>query len=271
MRRLPAFLKTLSVFFFLAIVVLPAASVSHSATYTAAGKAYPSVFNAVVQYRSVAYTGENVTVYVNGTYGFENYNLTVYFAGNNLTGFRPTNTYHNYSVNNPYFSFNITAPTTPQMVYMYVVLSATDGSGTVKFSSMYPLKVVSPMILHATVSNPSSVPVYNTHINFFIDGISVASRVVPYIAPHGKVVVSVTLALTVKLSSGEHTLTVSVNSAALMVNGAVSQYTSKFYYGTPPNYTWIYYIAAAVIAFMAFMAFAAGKKRTPGMPKWKRK
>jgi hypothetical protein len=46
---------------------------------------------------------------------------------------------------------------------------------------------------------------------------------------------------------------------------------TKFYYGTVPNYSWIYYVAGVVVVVMVIMAMGAGKRRNiPKKPKWKK-
>lgn len=256
---------------FLSAALVPVSMAKNPGTSASAGNVYPSLFTAQIDHPAVAYTGQNITVYVNLSYGYENYNLTVYFAGENLTGFEPTDTFHQYAVNNSYFKFFLVMPNTPQTLSLLVVASATAGTGNnVSYTGKSQITVSAPLVLHAILKNPSSVPIRNAKLSFLIDGSVVSTKIVPLIPAKGTVNVNVSLVLTTPLSKGEHTVTVTVDSSVLLVNSAGSSYSSTFYYGTPPNFTWIYYVAIGVVLFMAFMVFASGRRRPTTGPKWKR-
>lgn len=242
-----------------------------SASPTQSSGVYPSIFSAEVNHPPVAYTGQNITVYVNLTYGFQNYNLSVYFAGQNLTGMSPINTYHQYSANKSYFKFSLVMPSTPQMLILLVAASATAGSYNVTYTGQSQISVKTPLVLHAEVINPTLVPIRDAKLLFLIDGNLVSTKTVSIIPARGSVNVNVSLVLAAPLSKGKHTITVEINSSVALINNAGSTYSSAFYYGTPPSYTWIYYVAAVVVAFMALMVFASGRRRpASGGPKWRK-
>lgn len=264
------------IFLLIATVLLVPVSMAASPGTSSSGtpttsSAYPSIFTAEISHRPVAYTGQNITVYTNLTYGFQDYNLSVYFAGENLTGMSPLNTYHRFSTNNSYFRFSLIMPSTPQTVILLIRASAKAGSSNVTYSGQTQITVETPLVLHAKVTNPSSVPIRDAKLLFLIDGNLVSTKSVSVIPAKGSVDVSVSLVLAAPLSKGKHTVTVKVNSSVALINNAGSTYSSTFYYGSPPSFTWIYYVAAAVVIFMAFMVFASGKRRpTSGGPKWRK-
>ncbi len=244
---------------------------SGTANAGTAAKVYPSIFSAQVSNPSVAYTGQHITVYVNLTYGFENYNITIYFAGENLTGMTPTNTYHHFSGNSSYFTVPMIMPSTPQTLIFDVDASATTNTGIVSYSVQHQIQVRDPLVLHAVISNPTSVPIQNAKVTFLIDGSVVSTKVISNVPAHGSTNVQTSVILSRPLSRGTHTITVQVDSSVALVNGAGSSYSSTFYYGTPPNFTWIYYVAGAVVIFMVFLAFASGRRSSSaGGPKWRR-
>lgn len=233
-------------------------------------QAYPSVFTAQVDHPSVAYTSQNISVYVNVTYGFHNYNVTVYYAGQNLTGMQPLLTFHQYEYNYSYFHFYMIMPKAPGPVLLYLIATASTSTGNVSFRTQTQITVESPLILHAIVKNPSSVPIRDATLTFLIDGSIVSTKVVSLVPAGGSVNVYVSLVLSTPLSTGKHTVTVKIDSSVALINNAGSTYSSTFYYGNPPNFNWIYYVAGGVVIFMAFLAFAAGRRRPSTGPKWKR-
>lgn len=231
-----------------------------------------SVYNSQVQVPYYVYTGQSFGMYINSTYGFTNYTVSVYFSGDNLTGFSPTSTYHNFSTSNPDFSFKVTAPNATQQMTFVVRTSATSPSGaTVTSSSTYTVNVIHPIILHAAVTNKNSVPLYNVTVNFYVDNSFVASRTIASLGAGQSTLLNYTW-LNPYLSKGEHTLEVQVNNTLISVNNGGSSVSSHFYYGNPPNYNWIYYIVAVVAVFMLVMAMGAGRRPRVGerKPKWRK-
>lgn len=267
----------------LSLSIMPSAlaistgSSSHSNSHyvESASTPYPSIFTADVGYKSVMLVKSTSQVYVNATSGFKNYNLTVYFAGENMTGFQPTNTFHKYQSDSPYFVFNITAPTTPQTVYFSLNMSATNATGRLYHVASYEISVLSPIVLFATVTNKNPAPIYNVTLAFELDGIQRATKVIPVVHPYSTVKVSVSIVPLPPLKKGEHTITVSIvgNNPLILINGQqANSYTSTFYYGSPPNYSWIYYIAIPVVIFMLFMIYVSGRRPPAGsqVPKWRK-
>ncbi len=229
------------------------------------------LYSANVNVPYYVYTGQQFNLYVNNTFGYSNYSVTIYFAGDNLSGFSPTTTYHNFSASNPDFVIPMTAPGTVQQITVFVKSSAQSSSNTFKASSTYTINVVKPIYLYASVSNKNSVAMYNVTVNFYVDSNFVASKTIPTLSPGQSTMVNYTWTAPY-LKNGEHSLTVQVNNSLISINSGGSSVTNHFYYGTPPNYTWIYYIVAAVGVFMIIMVMGAGRRPRVGerSPKWKK-
>lgn len=249
---------------------------SFAAMGASSAYSYVQPFNQSVSSPSFSFVGQNFTVYVNDSYGFTNYSMSAYIAGDNLTGISPTSTIHNFQASSPDFKFTVTSPSASQTLYLTVVSSAQKGSSTVKTTSQIQLTIVNPIVFHAVILNTGVSSVRNLTVNFYLDSSTspVGNVTVSSIAPNSAETVNFTYPLDPAkfLGSGEHTLEVTTNSPLISINGQQGSSTTHFYYGTPPNYNWIYYVAAVVVVFMAFLAMSAGRRAKPGMrtPKWRR-
>ncbi len=223
-----------------------------------------------------SFVGQNFTVSVDNPLGFTNYTMTAYISGSNLTGISPTSTVHNFQGSNPIFNFNIKSPVTQQTLYITIVTAAQYGNSFVKATQTLQVTVIDPVIFHAIVLNTGITTVKNLTVNFYLDNSPnpVGNVTVKSVAPNQEVSVNFTYPLDPAkyLGTGEHTLKVTTNSPLVSINGNQGSSTTKFYYGTPPNYNWIYYVAAIVVIFMIFLALSAGRKTVPGMrtPKWRK-
>ena len=214
--------------------------------------------------------GQNFMLYVNDTPGFSNYSVTVYISGQNMTGASPSFSYHNTS-KSPNFIIKIKAPLYAQTLHMQVFSTGTY-NGNKASSPKYntSIRVIAPITFVVDVSNPGAGYVKNLTIYFYMDGTLVHSEVLSSIAPGSSV--NVTYNYTnPAISTGVHTLGVSASNPLIDINGKTGLVTIKFYYGSPPNYTWIYYVAAVVAIFMALLAYSSGRRNKPKVskPKWK--
>lgn len=249
---------------------------SYAAVGTASAYSYVPPFNQSISASGYSFVGQNFTVYVNDTNGFANYSVTAYVAGNNLTGLSPTSSIHNFQASNPDFKFSVTSPSTSQTLYITIISAAQSGSTAVKSSQTIQVTIVDPIVFHAVVKNTGVSTVKNLTVNFYLDnsGSPIGNVTVKSIAPNQAVSVNFTYPLDpVKyLGNGEHTLKVTTGSQLISINGNIGSSTTTFYYGTPPNYNWIFYVAAIVVVFMVFLALSSGRKTTPGMraPKWRK-
>lgn len=202
--------------------------------------------------------------------------MSAYFAGSNLTGISPTSTVHKFQAGQPDFSFNVTSPNLSQTLYVTVTSAAQYGSTHVKSSKTFQVDIVDPIVFHAVVLNTGVSTVQNLTVDFYLDNSAnpVGNVTVKSIAPNQADTVNFTYPLnpTKFLGNGEHTLKVAANSPLITINGKLGSSTSNFYYGTPPNYNWIFYVAAVVVVFMGFLALSSGRRAKPGMrtPKWRK-
>lgn len=233
------------------------------ASISDAGTAYPTIFTSTISYGTV-YTNENFSIYVNSTYGFNNYSAVLIFSGMNLSGMAPGTSVLSQNQANPDLVFNMTAPLNPGTISIFVMTSA-HGSTVMQYRTTVQLTVVNPIKMKATISNPTQYYMYNVTVTFAINGNNVTKVVIPDLAPYSTKIVSINSSAVSLLSKGQNTISVYASTPGALVSGG-----STFYYGTPPNYTWIYYIAAVVVAFMIFLAFSAGRRSIPKSPKWKK-
>ena len=257
--------RKLAIYSLIAIVMLPMIA-GLSAAHTA-----NSGYSTNVQVPFNVYDGQIFNVYMNSTAGYTNYSVSVYFSGNNLTGFTPTNTFHDFNAKSGDFTVSVTAPSVSQKLLITVVTTAQHGSSTVYSRNTYTVNVVNPITLHASITNTKTVPIYNTTVNFYVDNTYEGNETISEIGSGQTIMVNYTW-VNPNLPKGEHTLQVQVNNQFLTVNGQQSVSTSRFYYGSVPNYNWIFYIVAVVAIFMIFMVLSAGRKPRAGMrqPKWRK-
>ncbi|MCL4314288.1 MAG: hypothetical protein M1454_00970 [Candidatus Thermoplasmatota archaeon] len=230
--------------------------------------AYPPVFSATISAPQQVYEGEAFTVFMNATYGFPSYTGVMYIYGYNLSGLGTSST--KYFPDSGYsMSDNLTAPMYQQTLGLVGIVWVYEGSTVLKYKTDYSIQVVQPLFLNVTISDSSQAPLHNITVNFTLNGVLVGSKEVQNLSPYSSQSASLAIPSTI-LRNGENTLLVTVGNPSVSVNGG-SSYQTSFYYGTPPNYSWIFYVAAAVIAFMALLVFSAGKRRArPKKPKWKK-
>ncbi len=237
---------------------------------TSSASGYAPPLSSTLSLPSYIGEGQNFTLYVSDTGGFSNYSVTVYLAGENMTGASPSFSYHNTS-KLPDFKVNITAPLYAETLYIQV-FSTGDYNGKVVSSPKYntSIKVITPIVFSAVLTNPGNGYVKNLTVDFYMDGTLVHTETVSSIGPLKSV--NVTYNYTnPSLSIGTHTLGVSTSNPLMEINGHTGTVSISFYYGSPPNYTWIYYVAGVVAVFMGLLAYGAGRRSKPKVskPKWK--
>lgn len=246
---------------------------SFAAVGLSSGYTYVPPFSQTSALPSYAFVNQNFTVYVNETFGFTNYSLTVYIGGENLTGSSQQSSLYYTHATDPDFSFNITSPALTQKLYVKVIAAALYNGASVISSASYTVSITEPIVFHAQIQNEGVSTVHNLTIDFYLDNAQFPSGTVTVasIAPSQIIDVNLTYPHE-SISTGEHTITVTAPTSVIQVNGNAGSSTSKFYYGTPPNYSWIYYVAAIVVVVMVLFAMSAGRRPTAGMraPKWRR-
>lgn len=246
----------------LLMMLAPAASL--------AGTSYPTVFSTHVSFPDV-YTNETFTMYMNSTYGFDNYTTMVVFSGVNLSGMP-----HTYALNSghsPNQIIYVTTPATSQTltVYLHSYASSSDGKVSKSYYRTFTIKVVSPIVLNATITNPTPSAMNNISVTFSMNNNNITTVKIASISPYGSYTVTTETSYVFLLNKGTNTETIYVDNPGATVNGQTSVYSTTFHYGPHTSYSWIYYIAAAVVVFMLFMVLTAGRKLPARRPKWKKK
>ncbi|MGC8608431.1 MAG: CARDB domain-containing protein [Thermoplasmata archaeon] len=237
--------------------------------FPASVQADAAYYSSSISYPSTVGIGQVFNISIVSTANFENYTDIIYFSGTNLTGMQPTNTIYNYSLHGYRFVTQITAPSTPQTIYFYIYTYADFEGVQYNYTQTISVNIISPLYFHVDISNPTSKPIYNLTITYYLDSIPVMDKTISSIMPGQTVNVNYTY-VDPYLSTGTHTLEITVNNPNILVDGKQASASTSFYYGTPPNYNWIYYIVGAVAVVMVIMALGAGRPRAP-QPKWKRK
>ena len=225
---------------------------------------------------SSGFVGVNQTFYVNVTDspGYTNYSVLVYISGNNLTGMNPSTSYEKFNGNDRNFSLKITAPTTAQHVRIEVISYGEFLGTMVSSSQVISEDIVNTINLSAKVTNPSSFTIHNLTLDFELNGNVVGTRTISNLTSGTTRIVNYTYVPNPSLfKDGKYTFSVtSTNPTVLTSTSSGKPYS--FYYGTPPNYNWILYVAAVVIIVMVFLALSAGRRGggSSGMaaPKWRR-
>ena len=262
-------MKLKSIFPIIAIILLIAGLVTIVPVDSQAANA---TFGATLSYPGTVYSREYFNLNVTETPGYSNYSATVYAAAQNVTNMKPITADQKVSAKNGTFEFSLIAPSyAPQTMYVYIQESAEYKGVQVQHSQEIQIKVVSPIVFHAQLSDSLPVPIYNLTVLFYLDGQQVGSKFVSSLAPNDTVMVNLTLPSNL-VSQGTHTLEITVSNASVFIDSSKQSYTTTFYYGTPPNYNWIYYVSIGAAVFMAFLFFVA-TRRKKGMgyvPKWKR-
>jgi hypothetical protein len=123
--------------------------------------------------------------------------------------------------------------------------------------------------LYAEIYNSNYIPYYNVTVNITVNGAFAGQEKITKLSPYTKVRLNVTVSSSLISYDKVNTLEVKVLNAASYKNGVSVSYSSKFFYGSPPNYSWIYYISGIVIIFMVFLVLSSGRGRGTKQPKWK--
>ncbi|MEM0139848.1 MAG: hypothetical protein QXZ44_04465 [Ferroplasma sp.] len=216
------------------------------------------------------YNNQSFNINVTGIPGYHNYSVIAYFGAVNDTGLSPLSYYKTYA-HNYNFTIPMIAPAESEEIYGYIDTSAVNSSSTFydNFTIM-PINVSAPVIFSTTVKNSDPVAIYNTTLTYTVT--NAKGPVVVGISHIDKISANSTYKdnITVPLATvpkGRDTLTITSNNPVITITGNSSV---VFYNGIPPNYNWIYYIAAVVVAFAIFLIVASGKRNVVKVPKWKR-
>lgn len=226
-------------------------------------------FKSSISLISQAYEGQHFSLFVNSTSGYSNYNATLYLGANYVRGMSPVNTTHKSSKSG-FFEFNITAPEAAnQTIHGTVIVTATFLGTPVNYTSSFNVKVFAPIKLYAEIYNSNYVPYYNVSLAFIINGVTLKTETISKLSPYSKKSLNITVISTAVDYGKVNTFQVKILHSASYQSGLSVSYTSKFFYGKPANYNWIYYIAGIVIVFMVFLGLSSGRGRGTKQPKWR--
>jgi len=220
--------------------------------------------------------GTNQTVEYNVyTEGFfKEYKCGVILVGFNLTGANPTNLYVKTSENG-HFKFNITAPNTPQTIYIHFKAFGMEDENTIVASEerVLEVQVKKAMDIKVKIKNVENYEIKNVVLSFYLDGRYIGNTTVDKIAANS------TKSITYKwvpegIYQGEHILTVKISSEGVVFENDLQTYQYKFYYGLPPSYDYITYLSWGLLIlvstlFTLFYFGRRGRKAGPA-PKWKK-
>jgi len=147
----------------------------------------------------------------------------------------------------------LTVGSVAETVTMTVMISSVYLGQNESTNITYPVQVVVPYVISATLVNVGSVTALTFPVAIYLDGAQVASVSVPTITPGGEYNLSYKYATT-GLSTGQHTFTLTLGAAHGLVvfKGGATSYSQSFYVtGPPPDYT--LWIVVGVVAFVGVL------------------
>jgi cbb3-type cytochrome oxidase subunit 3 len=230
-----------------------------------------SAVNVTISGPSLVGTNQTIEykIIVNGF--FKDYGYHLFLSGENLIGALPVEEITGYSNTTNIFYTNITFPSQPQTVYIMVQGIGGTGNANVTNTAQYPVKVVYPIILTATVHNSAAITLYNIHINFYFDNVYIGNQTIYVIHPNSTAETNFSWIVS-SVGSGQHTVKFVVNSTFIYFNNGQNSYQYQLYIGNAPNYSWVWYTFAVVVILIGVLLFlfsAGSRKRLP-TPKWKK-
>lgn len=201
---------------------------------------------------------------------FTGYGYRLFLTGANLTGPATKTELYGYSNTSNVFYVNITFPSTPQTVYIYVMgIGYVNGSAPAYEITYLPVKVVKSIPISVTIKNPSQYQITNVTVSFILNGNYIGTSTVNSISPNGTA--TATIYYVGNFTQGVNVITVRINSQVLKFSNGSNITQIYFNYGPVPNYDWVWYTFAGVIITVIFLIimFRSGKKM-PSVPKWKK-
>jgi hypothetical protein len=230
-----------------------------------------SAVNVKVYGPSLVSTNQTIEykIVVNGF--FKVYGYQLFLSGKNLVGALPVQEVSGRSNSTNIFFTNITFPSTPQTVYIYVQGIGSTNNVNVSNTAQYPIKVVYPIILKAEVHNSATITLYNIHVNFYFDNKYIGNQTISLISPNTTQSANFSWIVS-SVGNGEHTVKYAVNSTYLYFNNGQNSYQYQIYVGKAPNYSWVWYTFVIVVVALGVLLFLslAGSKKRPPTPKWKK-
>ncbi|MGB9814366.1 MAG: hypothetical protein ACPLVI_00240 [Thermoplasmata archaeon] len=218
------------------------------------------------------------TVGTNGTYEytivingyFDGYGYHLFLTGSNMSG-GTTEELTGLSYTTNTFKVNITFPSRPETVYIYVMgIGIVNGSPEKTTSINYiQVNVVKSVPITLTLKNTEPYEIKNISISFFLNGRFIGTSNVSSMGPNSTV--NVTYNYIGTFENGVNVLSARLNTNLVKFSSGSNCTTLYFYYGTPPNYDWLWYLLAGITLFtLAIIYFYSSGKKRPGAPKWKK-
>lgn len=216
------------------------------------------------------------TVGTNGTYEykivvngyFDGYGYHLFLTGSNLTG-GTTQELAGFSYSTNTFTVNITFPSRPGVVYIFVMgIGVVNGTGekttTINYLQINVLKSI-PITL--TIKNTEPYEIKNVTVSFFLNG-KLIGNATANLGPNSTS--NITYNYVGTFQNGVNVITARLNTNLVKFSTGSNVTTLYFYYGTPPNYDWLWYLLAGIVLFtVAIIYFYTYGKKT-GVPKWKK-
>ena len=205
---------------------------------------------------------------------FDNYSCGVMVVGYNLTGASPVNEYVKSSVDGK-FIFNVTAPATPQTIYIYFnAYGKKNGTENVeKVTRILTVQVKKAMAIKFRLKNVEDYDVKNIRVDFYIDGVNIGNMTVGILKANTTRTFTY-LWVPQGLYEGKHTLTIKVSSDGVVLQNSGREYSNEFYYGEQKNYDYVNYVNLSlflVVLGLFILVFLGrrGRAHAPA-PKWKK-
>ncbi len=205
---------------------------------------------------------------------FKEYKCGIILVGYNLTGANPLNLYVKSSEDG-HFIFNVTAPNTPQTIYIHFKAYGMENDTTIlaREERVLEVQVKKAMDIKVKVKNVENYDIKNVVLSFYLDGRYIGNTTVNEIKANS------TKSIVYKwipegIYQGEHVLTVKISSDGIVFDNDKKVYEYKFYYGNPPSYDYITYLSWGLLILVSalFTLYYFGKrgKKAGPAPKWKK-
>ncbi len=201
---------------------------------------------------------------------FDGYGYHLFLTGENMSG-GTTNELTGFSYTTNTFKVNVTFPSKTGVYYIYVMGIGEVNGSIEKSTAITYLKVnvVKSIPIELKVKNTAPYEIKNVTVTFFLNGKLVGNSTIGSISPNSTA--NVTYYYIGTLENGVNVINARLNSNVVKFSTGSNITTLYFYYGKPPDYTWLWYLLAGIVIFTVAIIYmySAGKKR-PGAPKWKK-
>ena len=206
-------------------------------------------------------------IVVNGY--FDEYGYHLFLTGENMSG-GTTNELVGNSYYSNVFIVNLTFPSQPQTVYIYVMgIGIVNGSSPVTTTNYLQVNVVKSIPINLKIKNTAPYEIKNINVTFYLNGKIIGNSTISSIGPNSTT--NVTYYYVGTFENGVNVIYARLNSNVVKFSNGSNVTSINFYYGTPPNYTWLWYLLIGIVLFsIAILFFYTSAKKRPNLPKWKK-